>query len=380
MTFIALSIKRLHRPARDRAERKRFVRLFRPKTPPLLGLDISSTAVKLIELGGNRDQLRLKAYAAAGLPPEAVIDKQVTDPDAVGAALRQAWERAETRTRNIALAVGGSTVITKTIPMPEGLDERELEQQIRVEADQYIPFPLDDVAMDFEVLGPHPSERHMNEVFIAACRNDTIEGRVAAVEIAGLKCRLVDLESRAVENACGLIAEQLATGEDADSAVAFIDVGATTTTLNIMHRGKITYSREQAFGGKLLTEEIMHRYELSYEEAGKAKRVGGLPDDYADTVLQPFVTDTVHQVQRGLQFFFSSQGSIDRIRQIILAGGCASISGIDRAIESATEIPTRIADPFGRMSVELTTQLKRLQLDAPSLMTACGLALRRFDA
>lgn len=351
--------------------------VFKRRPKPLLGLDISSTAVKLIELGGTREKMRVESYAAVGVPPESVVDKQVVDPEAVGAAIRKAVRAANTRTKATCVAVGGSAVITKVVPMPAGLSEDELEQQISIEADQYIPFPLEEVGMDFEVLGPTESDDGV-EVLIAACRNDTIENRVAAVELAGLECKVVDIESHALENACQLISEQLQSSGEGKT-VAFIDIGATTTTLNIMHDRNIIYTRDQAFGGKQLTEEIMRHYGLSYDEAGKAKRIGGLPDTYAEEVLQPFVADTIQQINRALQFFFSSHSQVDRIDQIILAGGCASIAGIDQAVEEELEVATRIADPFSNMKIAARAKPKMLKLDSPALMTACGLALRSFD-
>ncbi len=352
--------------------------LLRNKPKPLLGLDISSTAVKLIELGGSRGDMRVESYAAVGLPVESVVDKQVINPEAVSEAIKKALKMAGTRTKDTCVAVGGSGVITKTVPMPAGLREDELEQQIQLDAEQYIPFPLDEVGLDFHVLGPTADGRNSVDVLIAACRRDAIENRVAAVELAGLHCKIVDIEAHALENACQLIREQLEGGGHR-ATIAFVDIGATTTTLNIMHEGSIIYTRDQIFGGKQLTEEIMRHYSLSYEEAGKAKRTGGLPDSYAQEVLQPFMVDTIQQVNRALQFFFSSHNQIDKIDQIILAGGCSSIPGIDEAVEQHLEVPTRIADPFMNMKISNRARPKMLKLDAPALMIACGLALRSYE-
>lgn len=352
--------------------------LFRHQPRPLLGLDISSTAVKLIELSGSRNDMQVDSYAAVGLPQESVVDKQVINPDAVSGAIRKTLKIAGTRTRDACVAVGGSGVITKTIQMPAGLQEDELEQQIQLDAEQYIPFPLDEVGLDFHVLGPSTDSKQNIDVLIAACRRDAIENRVAAVELAGLRCRIVDIEAHALENACQLIRAQL-DGGGLRATIAFVDIGATTTTLNIMHAGSIIYTRDQIFGGKQLTEEIMRHYSLSYEEAGKAKRMGGLPDGYAQEVLRPFIVDTVQQVNRALQFFFSSHNQIDKVDQIILAGGCASIPGIDEAVAQHLEVPTRIADPFMHMKISQRARPRMLKLDAPALMIACGLALRSYD-
>ncbi|HBG29368.1 pilus assembly protein PilM [Candidatus Macondimonas diazotrophica] len=352
--------------------------LFKHRIKPLLGVDISSTAVKLLELGGSRQQPQVVSYAAVGLPPDSVIDKQVTDPEAVGQAIRKAVKQSGTRTREAVVAVGGATVISKVITMPADLSEHDLEQQIRLEADQYVPYPLEEVGLDFEVLGASTEEDHAVDVLLAACRNDIIDSRVAALHLSGLICKVVDIESNALENACLLIAEQMQL-QNPDQGVAVIDIGATTTTLNIMHGGSIIYSRDQAFGGKLLTEEIMAHYGLSYEEAGKAKRRGGLPETYGEEVLKPFMQDVSNQIDRALQFFFSSNNRIDKIGQIVLAGGCASIPGLDQTVEEQMEVATRIANPFANMKILPRARPKQLKLDAPALMTACGLAMRSFD-
>lgn len=352
--------------------------LFKSRTKPLLGIDISSTAVKLIELGGQRQQLQVTSYAAVGLPADSVVDKQVVDPEAVGQAIRKAVKQSGTRTRDVVVAVGGATVISKVISMPADLSDRELEQQIRLEADQYIPYPLEEVGMDFEVIGPSATEDDSVDVFLAACRTDAIDNRVAAIHLGGLTCKIVDIESNALENACQLIAEQIHL-KNADQGIAVVDIGATTTTLNIMQAGNILYSRDQAFGGKQLTEEIMAHYGLSYEEAGKAKRRGGLPESYGEEVLRPFIQDITNQIDRALQFFFSSSSRIEKIGQIILAGGCAGIPGIDQAVEEQLEVATRIANPFASMKIMPRARPKQLKLDAPALMTACGLAMRSFD-
>lgn len=351
--------------------------MFRKKSKTLVGIDISSTAVKLIELGGSRGNMRVEGYAAVAVPPDSVVDKHVNNPEAVGESIKKALHMAGTRTKHACVAVGGASVITKLVPMPAGLSDNELEQQIRLEAEQYIPFPLEEVGLDFEVIGPSGEEPTSVDVLIAACRNETIESRVAAVEMAGLICSIVDIESNALENACHLIREQMTGGKE--NTIAFIDIGATTTTLNIMHAGNIVYTRDQSFGGKQLTEEIMRHYGLSYEDAGKAKRLGGLPDSYADEVLKPFIADAMQQVNRALQFFFASHSQVEKLDQIVLAGGCASIPGIDLALEEQMEVATRIADPFASMKIAARAKPKMLKLDAPALMTAVGLALRSFD-
>jgi len=251
-----------------------------------------------------------------------------------------------------------------------------MEMQIRVEADQYIPYQLDEVSIDFDVIGEVEGNPAMVEVLLAACRNETIEVKQEAVEMAGLVPKVMDVEIYAMERAYSLIANQLE--DPADSTVAIIDIGATMTTLSVISGGNTIYTREQLFGGKQPTEEIQRRYGLSVEEAGLAKKQGGLPDDYETEVLMPFKEAVVQQVSRSLQFFFSSSQFND-IDQIVLAGGSASIDGLAGLVEEKVGTPTMVANPFVAMSLASKVSPGALSNDAPALMIACGLALRSFD-
>lgn len=349
----------------------------RPKTAPLIGLDISSTAVKLLELSRSSGRYRVESYAVEPLPPNSVVEKNIADVEAVGEAIRRAVKRSRTRAKFAAVAVAGSAVITKVIPMPAGLNEAELESQIELEADQYIPYSLEEVNLDFEVLGSSEKNQDMVDVLLAASRSENVDVRVAAVEFAGLTCRVVDVEAFAMENAFALIADQMP-DQGIDKTIAIVDVGATMTTLNVLHDHKSIYTREQVFGGKQLTEEIMRRYGLSYEEAGMAKRQGGLPDNYVPEVLEPFKESMAQQVSRSLQFFFSSS-QYNAVDHIVLAGGSASIPGAAELIEEKTGTETSVANPFADMSLASRIKPQTISNDAPALMIACGLALRSFD-
>jgi len=353
------------------------VGLFSRKKPPLIGLDISSTAVKLLELSQHGGRYRVESYAVEPLPANSVVEKNIADVEAVGESIRRAVKRSGAKIKTAAVAVAGSSVITKVITMSSALKDEEMESQIELEADQYIPYPLDEVRMDFEVLGPSEKNPEMVDVLLAASRSENVETRVSALEIGGVTPKVVDVEAYALENSFGLLAEQLPDG-GYDQTIAVIDVGATMTTLNVLHDRKIIYTREQVFGGKQLTEEIMRRYGLSYEEAGMAKRQGGLPDNYVPEVLDPFKEAMTQQVSRSLQFFFSSS-QYNSVDQIILAGGSASIPGIDELIEDKIGTATSIANPFASMSLAPRVKPQTLSNDAPALMIACGLALRSFD-
>lgn len=350
--------------------------LFKKKNKALIGVDISSTSVKVLELSHNNGRYQVVAYASESLPANAVVEQSINNDEAVGEAVRRAIARARISTKHAAIAVAGSAVITKIVPMSGSLKDDEMDFQIRAEADQYIPYPLEEVALDWEVQGPSASGTDMVDVLLAACRSETVERRKDAAEYAGLETVVVDVEAFCTERAYTLIAEQL-DGGDVET-VAVLDIGATMTTLSVLHEGKSIYTREQLFGGRQLTEDIMRRYGLSEDEAQRVKLEGGLPDDYESEVLEPFRNAVVQQVSRSLQFFYSSSQFND-VDYIVLAGGTASIPDLAERVQDALGIATVVANPFVSMTLSQKVNASQLSNDAPSLMIACGLAMRSFD-
>ncbi|MEJ2669284.1 MAG: pilus assembly protein PilM [Gammaproteobacteria bacterium] len=341
-----------------------------------LGVDISSTSVKVLELSQSGGRYKVEAYGVEPLPQNAVVEKNIADVEGVGEAIRRAVDRMGTGLKNACVAVSGSSVITKIIEMDGALSDDEMESQIRVEADQYIPYPLDEVSIDFEIQGISVADPSRVDVLLAACRTETVDLRVDALDLAGLVAKVVDVEAYALERSYGLLAEE--STEDVGATVAIVDIGATMTVLSVLHDGKSIYTREQLFGGMQLTEEIQRRYGLSHEEAGIAKKQGGLPEDYESEVLTPFKEAVVQQVSRSLQFFFSSS-QYSKVDRIVLAGGTAAVFGLDRLIQEKLDTPCLVANPFANMAVSNKVNAKKLAMDAPSFMIACGLALRSFD-
>ncbi|MGH8670593.1 MAG: pilus assembly protein PilM [Burkholderiales bacterium] len=353
--------------------------LFQGKAPPLIGVDIGSSAVKLVELSeAGKNAYRIERYAVESFPKDAVVDGNILNLEAVGEALARGWKRMGTRVRNCAMALPAAAVITKKVIVPAGLSEDDLEQQVETEANQYIPFALDEVNLDFQTLGPAPSGPNEVEVLIAASRKEKVEDRVAVAEAAGLKATVMDVESFATQTAYELLANQLPHA-GRDQTVAIVDVGAAMIHVNVLHSGQSVYMREQTFGGNQLTQEIAHRYNLPEEGAELAKRTGGLPERYDSEVLQPFMDSLAMEVGRALQFFFSST-QFHNVDHILLAGGCASIPGLDEAVAARTQVSTMIANPFAGMAKSSRVAERQLVGQAPALFIACGLAMRRFDA
>jgi type IV pilus assembly protein PilM len=353
------------------------VALFFRSKSPLLGVDVSSTTVKLIELSRSGSRFRVESYAVEPLAQNAVVEKNISDHRQVGEAISRALKKSQSRVRHAACAVAGAAVITRVIQEPAELSEEALETQVQLDSEQFIPFQSDEVNLDFEVLGPSTVNPNNVDVLLAAARKETIEIRVAALETAGLTPKVMDVEAFALENAVHELCID-ASDRDPESVIAVADIGATMTTLSVLQNRRIMYIREQIFGGRQLTEEIMRRYGLSYEEAGLMKRQGGLPDNYASEVLEPFKETMAQEINRALQFFYA-QSQIGAVDLILLAGGCAAIEGSDVLIQAKTGTRVAVANPFARMDVASRVRKEALTRDAPALLVACGLALRSFD-
>jgi len=320
----------------------------------------------------------VESYAIEGLPPNVVVDKQINDPKIVGDAIARAVNRAGTRAKHAAVAVAGSSVITKVITMPSALKDDDMEEQIKAEADQYIPYSVDEVNLDFQVLGPSGRDSATLDVLLAACRKEQVETRVAALEVAGLKAKIVDVEAYALENACQFLRHQMPNRGEGKT-VAVIDMGASTTSMLILQNLQPVYTRDQSFGGRQLTEDIMRHFGLSLEEAGKAKKFGNLPEAYEAEVLPRFINDMAQQIDRSFQFFFASSSQHPVIDQVLLAGGCAHVPGVDAAIQQRLNLPCVLARPFAQISVAARARPAQLAKDESSLLIACGLAMRGFD-
>jgi type IV pilus assembly protein PilM len=353
--------------------------IFTPKAPPLLGMDISSSAVKMVELAdAGKGAQRVERYAIEGLPKDSVLDGNIANLEAVAEAVRRAWKKLGTRTKNVAMALPTAAVITKKIICPAGLREEDLEVQVESEANQYIPFALDEVNLDFQVLGQSPTSAEEVEVLIAASRKEKVEDRVAVAEAAGLKALVMDVESYAMQTAFELIRRQLP-NEGRDQNVAVVDIGASIMNITVLRNDQAVYTREQQFGGNQLTQDIARHYGLSSEEAENAKRSGGLPDSYEAEVLRPFMENAALEIQRAMQFFFTST-QYNAVEHLLLTGGTSTLPGFEDVVSSRTRINSMVANPFANMSISPRIQLKKLISDAPALMIACGLAMRRFDA
>lgn len=348
------------------------------RSKPVLGLDVNGASVKVLELAGTGPSYRVQCYAVEPMPANAITDNTISDVEAAGEAVRRAYRRSGSRLKDVAMAIGGASAITKTIQLPAGLSPREMEEQVEIAAARHIPFPLEEVAYDFDVTGPTPGHPEAVDVLLVATRRENVEHREAILELAGLRAYIMDCEVFALENAFPLLRGQLVDGGE-ERTVAVADFGASNTNFSVFHGDRVVYTRDQAFGGNQLVEEIMRRYDLSYEAAERAQREGGLPDDYRGEVMEPFLNDMGQQINRALQFFLASTTEYSGVDQVVIAGGCAAIPSAAEHIGAHIGRPTVVADPLARLQVSGRAKAQRIEQDASSLMIACGLALRSFD-
>ena len=351
--------------------------LFNRQDAPLLGLDISSSSVKLVELSRNKaGKLTLDRCAIEPLERGWITDGNVEKFDEVAEAVRRVVKKSGARTKQVAMALPASAVITKKILLPEGLSDSELESQVESEANQYIPFSLDEVSLDYCVVGPSTTSSGDVEVLIAASRKEKVQDIQGLAEAAGLKPIIVDIESYASRLATSRLIENLP-NKGIDTIVALFEVGALTTSMQVLKNEEVLYERDQAFGGAQLTQLIVRQYGFSPEEAETKKRSGDLPEDYESGVLKPFVESMAQEISRALQFFFTST-PFHRVDYVMLAGGSSALVGLTESVTQQTSFACTLADPFDGMSIGSNVREKKMRRESASYLTSCGLALRRF--
>ena len=351
--------------------------LFNRQDPPLLGLDISSSSVKLVELSRDKaGNLVLDRCAIEPLERGWITDGNVEKFDEVAEAVRRVVKKSGTKTKSVAMALPASAVITKKIILPGGLSDSELEAQVESEANQYIPFSLDEVSLDFCVVGPSTTSSGDVEVLIAASRKEKVQDRQGLAEAAGLKPIVVDVESYASRLATARLIENLP-NKGLDTLVALFEVGAMTTSMQVIKNDEVLYERDQAFGGAQLTQLIVRQYGFSPEEAETKKRSGDLPEDYESGVLKPFVDSMAQEIGRALQFFFTSTPH-NKVDYVMLAGGSSALPGLTESVTQQTSFAALQVDPFQGMTIGSNVKEKKMRREVASYLTSCGLALRRF--
>ena len=344
----------------------------------MLGLDISSSAVKLVELGRLRDgRLMLLHCLREPLLPGWVKEGNVEQFDEVAQAIRQLVRRSGSKTRRVALALPAAAVITKKIVLPEGMAELELEIQVESEAAQYIPFPLSEVSLDFCILGPAPNTPKHVEVLLAASRKDKVSDRQGLAEAAGLQPMVMDIESFASRLAVKRVVQALP-GQARDQLVALFEMGSQTTSLQVLRNDEVLYERDQPFGGVQLTHQISRHYGIAFEEAESKKKAATFEAGYHDALLLPFLQSAAQELGRALQFFFTST-PFNKVDYILLSGGTAALPGLVDVVMAHTAFPAKLVNPFEGMGMAPAISVQDVASDSLGYLVATGLALRRFS-
>ena len=350
--------------------------IFKRPMPPTIGVDIGTSSVKVLQLSKLGTSYRVEHAAVEALPEGAFAEHAINNVDEVGAAIRGAVKRSGTKARHCIMAVSGSAVITKLIYLPGDLAEDEIEGQIEIEAGQYIPYPRDEVSLDFEVLGPSARNADVTEVLLAASKTENIETREAVAELAGLSTRVVDVEAFAIANAFELIRKR--DGIPDSAAIAILDIGDIRSSLNVVRGAHSIYYRDHPFGGRELVEETMRRYGLDADQAQFWKRGEEPPAGFDDEVLEPYRQAVVQQIGRALQFYSSSR-EYSAINTLYLAGGGATADGLVETVSAELGMNAELADPLKGLKLSPRINAAWLDLIRPSLVTACGLALRGVE-
>ncbi len=344
--------------------------------PPLLGVDIGTSSIKVLQLGSSGSGYRVEAFAVEQVPEGAISEGNITDTDRVAEAVKRAVKRSGGKAKACAMAVSGSAVITKVINLPSDLSEDDIEAQIEVEAGQYIPYPREEVSLDFEVLGPAPRNADLLEILLAASKTEHVDLCREVAELAGLGLRIVDVESYALANAFDLVRKHA--GIDEDETIGVLNMGATASTLIALRGDRTIYSREHAFGGQQLIDDCMRRYGMDADQAAFLQRGETPPAGFEDEILEPFRQNVIQQISRALQFY-SSSSDYSGINTLFLTGGAASTPGLAEAVGDEVGISCEVADPIEGMRLAPSIDAGRLERVRPALTTACGLALRGFD-
>ncbi|MBT4964055.1 MAG: type IV pilus assembly protein PilM [Francisellaceae bacterium] len=338
---------------------------------PIVGVDISSSSVKVMYLEQRGEEIHLIDYGIEKIYTDITPKNRV---ETLSEALKRALEKTTIQSQLVAMAVSSSQSFTKIIQFDAELSDKEVGEELQLEADRYIPYPLEEVMLDYQILGPSAKNPALNDVLLAVSKSDKVAETLEVIEKAGLKPIIVDIDSFAKERAFSLVSDQLL-DHGKNKTVALVDIGGSNTTMDVFHNFRIVYSRGQNFGGRQLIDEIQGRYGLSLDETILALEYGGLPEDYNVEVLEPFKQTIAQQISRACQFFFSAE-DYSQIDYLFITGGVSDIPGLDKIIENMVSIKTAVANPFNHMILSEHVDEDRLVKDAPTLLSGCGLAMR----
>ncbi len=345
----------------------------------LVGLDIGSHTIKLVELKPTRGGWSLLNVGKVSLSPEVIVEGVIINEAAVIEAVNTLFASVKTQTKNVAISLGGNAVIVKRVPLPKMAPE-DLEKNIEVEAAEHIPFPMEEVNVDFEIMGDDPDEPDRMIVYLVAAKKDMINELTGVLLSCGLKPAVLDVDVFTIGNAFEVNYPDLT-----DEPVALVNIGASVTNINLVRDGKSLFVRDITRGGYEITEEIQRALGVSFDEAETFKRGGGdeqdslIPEEVGQ-ILRNASLSLAQDIQRSLDYY-AQTGGTERVSRLFISGGMSLVNGMDRIIEEETGIPVEILNPFKRVTIaSKTVDPLTVERDAPMDTVAVGLALRRvFD-
>lgn len=339
-----------------------------------IGLDIGSRYIKAVQLNETRSGYELELFDMLPISPELIVEGSIIDAIRLTESLKELIKMAKIKAKNAVIAISGhSSVIVKRIALPE-MTEEELTESIKFEAEQYVPFDIEDVNLDFQILGPKEEAGQM-DVILVAVKKDVINDYVSVVKEAGLNPVIVDVDAFALENMYGINYEI-----EAGANVALINIGASTINMNILRGGVSVFTRDSSLGSNIQTEALQREFNITYEEAERLKRGEALekvkPED-AQPVLLQASSEILTEVSRSLDYFRSSTAQPE-IKEVILSGGCALIKDFPRLVSDKIGIDVRLAEPFRNIQIPKKFDLSYIEGVAPMAAVAVGLATRRI--
>jgi type IV pilus assembly protein PilM len=340
----------------------------------VIGLDIGSSSIKLVELGESKNTYKLQNLGISPLPPEAIVDGALMDSVTIIDTIRELVNNTKTRTKDVITSVSGHSVIVKKISLPM-MSEAELEESIQWEAERYIPFDINDVNIDFQIFGSSSENPEVMDVVLVAAKKDIINDYVSVIIESGLNPVIIDVDAFAIENMLSVNYEV-----EKDETVAMANVGASITNINILKNNMTAFTRDIFKGGNQITEEIQRQLHIDYEEAEKIK-VGSKIDAASQSIIQDVLKTASEslalEIGNSIEFFQSTT-TYEKINKLYLSGGGSKIKDFDIILQQQIGIPVEIVNPFKKIEYsEKNFDLEYLREIGPMMAVGVGLATRK---
>lgn len=346
------------------------------KNVRLVGLDIGSRTIKAAEIIETKSGNNLNSFGAVDIPPGLIEEGVIKDPAAVAELIRQLFKTNNIREQNVAISVGGPSVIIKHNVNVDGMEEDQLHDTIHYEVEQYIPFDINDIDWDFHIIGESPTVANKMEVILAAAKKELISNRVDLVRMAGLNPCIIDVDAFALQNIFEI------NYDSQDESIALIDIGASKTSLSILKDNTSVFTRDASLGCGQITQKIMSFLDCSFDEAEKIKQSEqseSISTDDLREIISSVVADWSQEITRDLEFYYSTNPE-DHIKRIVLSGGGARVNELHKALSQEVNADVETINPFGKLNINSDRVDKPLlEQMAPQAAICLGLALRKID-